>query len=147
MNTGGFDAKIARLSLYPYTIGLAASTIFERSAEPVTFSRCVGAMLTPGVSPNVTAKLPCRSPPISRPPLRTNFVQMIEARPAEARTHIVGLVDLPRFGVSGVFFHGSGLPYIGMPWTIACGFRARPGAKMITSYFARRSSFAARPAC
>ena len=42
---------------------------------------------------------------------------------------------LPMFGVSSVVFHGSGLPYIGMPVMI-CWPAPRPtGAKRITSYF------------
>ncbi len=47
---------------------------------------------------------------------------------------------LPRFGVSGVTFHGSGLPYIGMPLMIACGLPRTPGANTITSYLERRSA-------
>ena len=45
---------------------------------------------------------------------------------------------VPRFGVSGVFFHGIGLRHIGIPSMID---RAAPppGPKMITSYFALRS--------
>ena len=37
---------------------------------------------------------------------------------------------LPRFGVSGVVFHGSGLPHIGMPATIICGPRETGGKTM-----------------
>ena len=40
LNTGGFDAKIARLSEYPYRIGLAPSTIFDRTAvSDIAWSR------------------------------------------------------------------------------------------------------------
>src|SRR6185436_6608021 len=43
----------------------------------------------------------------------------------------------PRFGVSAVFFHGNGLPHIGMPLTIA--WVPRPtGGKMMTSNVALR---------
>src|ERR1017187_6316703 len=38
-------------------MGLAASTILERSAEPVTFRRVLLPMVTPGVKPKATAKL------------------------------------------------------------------------------------------
>ena len=48
---------------------------------------------------------------------------------------------LPMFGVSSVVFHGSGLPYIGMPVTTGCA--ARPtGGKIITSYLRSGASFA-----
>ena len=50
---------------------------------------------------------------------------------------------LPMFGVSGVVFHGSGLPHMGMPATMACGPPRPTGGKRITSYFARRSAVAA----
>ncbi len=46
----------------------------------------------------------------------------------------------PRLGVRSVFSHGSGLPHIGIP-LMTCCVEARPtGAKMITSYFDRRSA-------
>ena len=45
----------------------------------------------------------------------------------------------PRFGVSAVFFHGSGLPHIGMPLTMASGPRPT-GGKTIASNFALRSA-------
>ena len=43
----------------------------------------------------------------------------------------------PRLGVSGVFFHGSALPHIGMPLTIASVPRPT-GGKTMTSNFAPR---------
>src|SRR5579871_925462 len=49
---------------------------------------------------------------------------------------------LPRLGVSDVTFQGSGFPYIGIPLITDCGLRT-PGARMITSYLARRSGVAA----
>ena len=45
----------------------------------------------------------------------------------------------PRLGVSAVFFHGSGLPHIGIPLTMTSMLRPT-GGKMMTSNFALRSA-------
>ena len=104
---------------------------------PMTFSRCARrdrhARREAERAPRSSR---CPSTVISRPPLRTKSCRC--ATPVQPRPGRMSSVSsiLPRFGVSAVFFHGSGLPYIGMPLTIACGCRGRPGGKTMTSYFA-----------
>ena len=97
-------------------------------------------MATPGVKPKVTAKLVVSFAVISRPPCWTNFCRCSTPdQPRPGRMSSVSSV-LARFGVCCVTFQGRGLPYMGRPLTIACGLPPAPGAKMITSYFARRSA-------
>ena len=50
----------------------------------------------------------------------------------------------PRLGVSGVFFHGSGLPHIGMPFTIASVLRPTGGKTMTSNLACKSSSLATR---
>jgi hypothetical protein len=89
------------------------------------------------VNPNVTAKLVLSLAVMSSPPWRTNSCKRSRpVQPSPGRMSSVSSV-LPRFGVSGVTFHGSGFPYIGIPLTTACALRM-PGGKTMTSYLERR---------
>ncbi len=98
-------------------------------------------MLTPGLKPKVTAKFVVSLAVISRPPLRTKSCRFATpVQPSPGRMSSVSSV-LARFGVWGVTFHGSGLPNIGMPSTMLCGFPRPPGPKTMTSYLERRSLF------
>ena len=94
-------------------------------------------MPTPGVNPKVTAKLVLSLAVISSPPWRTNSCRRSRpVHPSPGRMSSVASV-FPRFGVSGVTFHGKGFPNIGNPLTTACALRM-PGAKTITSYLERK---------
>src|ERR1039457_3573961 len=92
-------------------MGLAASIILERSAEPVTFRFRAAEIETPGVKPKVTAKLVVSLAVIRRPPWRTNSWR--RSRPAQPRPGRMSSVSSvwARLGVSGVTFQGNGLPY------------------------------------
>src|SRR5580693_98540 len=76
------------------------------------------------------------------PPLATKFSRL--ATPSQPRPGRISSVEsvLPtRFGVSGVFFHGSGLPQaLGKPLMMAVGPEKNPtGGNRMTSYLAFRS--------
>ena len=50
--------------------------------------------------------------------------------------------SLPRFGVSGVVFHGSGFRHIGIPATICCAPRPTGGNTSTSHLEFRLASFA-----
>src|SRR5579883_388084 len=68
-------------------------------------------------------------------------LQTGHALPSEPRAYVVRRIVLARFGVSGVFFHGSGFPHaVGIPFTTALALEKNPtGGNKITSYFAFKS--------
>jgi hypothetical protein len=92
-------------------------------------------MLTPGAKPNATAKFAVSLAVISNPPLFTNSCKCsTPAQPRPGRMSSVSSV-FPKFGVSCVTFHSSGLPYIGILLTIVCGLPRTPGANTIAVVF------------
>src|ERR1700674_2102189 len=75
----------------------------------------------------------------STPPFCTKLCRCATpSQPSPGRMSSVESFLPTRFGVSGVFFHGSGLPQAaGRPFTIAVGDEEYPtGGKRMTSYFA-----------
>ena len=103
------------------------------------FSRWAGVIETPPAKPYCTAKSAVSSTAISKPPSLTNFCRL--AMPDQPIPGLMSSVSstVPRFGVISVFFHGMGLPNIGMPVMMAWP-AARPiGGKRITSNLERRA--------
>ena len=117
--------------------------VFERTTLPTMRSRWRAATESPGVKPVDTARSAVSITVMSRPPLRTNVLQVRDAGAAEARTHVVGLI----LGCRGSASRASSSTASGCP-TSACRRRCPagpppPGGKTMTSYFALRlASFA-----
>ena len=114
----------------------------ERSSDPTTSPRRAWLTLTPLVRPNCTAKSAVFSTPTSTPPRFTNVSRLATpCHPSPGRRSSV-CAQVPMFGVSGVFFHGSGFLHCGSPCTIACTLPPAGGNRM-TSYFAFSDAFLA----
>ena len=71
-----------------------ASTRFERSTAPVTFSRCAGVIETPGVKPNVHGEVRRVVHGDQHAAVAHELLQVGQPAPAQARADVVGRVDL-----------------------------------------------------
>src|SRR5580658_4138076 len=123
-------------------MGLALSTRRVPTTEPTIFIFWALPTLTPSARPMDSANREVSVAVRRTPPLATKFWRL--ATPSQPRPGRMSSVEsfLPtRFGVSGVVFHGSGLPQaLGRPLTIAVGLEKKPtGGKRMTSYLALRS--------
>src|SRR5271167_4781832 len=123
-------------------MGLAASTRRVPTTEPTIFIFCALLTLTPSARPMDRAKREVSVAVRRTPPFATKFWRL--ATPSQPRPGRMSSVESffpTRFGVSGVVFHGSGLPQaLGRPLMMAVGLEKKPtGGNRITSYLALRS--------
>src|SRR6202790_1777905 len=124
-------------------MGLAASTTRVPSTEPTIFIFCAVPTLTLSARPMESAKREGSVAVSSTPPLATKDCRCATpCHPARGRMSSVESFLPTRLGVSGVFFHGSGLPHaVAVPLMMAVEEELNPtGGKRITSYLELRSS-------
>src|SRR2546427_8961317 len=104
-------------------MGLPLSTSLVPTTEPTIFMRSEACALMPVTRPISVAKREVSVAVSSTPLFCTNACSL--ARPSQARPGRMSSVESffpTRFGVSGVFFHGSGFPQpMGMPLMMAVG--------------------------
>src|SRR5580700_11676582 len=123
-------------------MGLAASTSRVPTTEPTIFIFCALPTLTPSARPIERAKREVSVAVTRTPPFATKLWRLATpSQPRPGRMSSVESVLPTRLGVSGVFFHGSGLPQaLGRPLMTAVGLEKKPtGGNRMTSYLALRS--------
>src|SRR5580704_19388115 len=123
-------------------MGLPPSTSRVPTTEPTIFIFCAVPTLTPSARPMDSANREVSAAVRRTPPLATKdwrFLTPSQPRPGRMSSDESFLPT--RFGVSGVFFHGSGLPQaLGKPLMMAVGLEKKPtGGNRMTSYLALRS--------
>src|ERR1700716_559454 len=124
-------------------MGLAESTSRVARTEPTIFIFCAGLSVTLSARPVERANRDVSVAVRSTPPFVTKACKL--ATPCQPRPGRMSSVEsfLPtRFGVSGVFFHGRGLPQlIGMPLMMEVVEELKPtGGEKITAYFSLMSA-------
>src|SRR5258708_34503611 len=109
-------------------MGLAASTSRVPTTEPTIFIFWALPTLTPSARPMESAKREVSVAVRRTPPFATKFWRF--ATPSQPRPGRMSSVEsfLPtRFGVSGGFFHGAGLPQaLGRPLLMVAGPEQKP---------------------
>src|SRR5882757_3857259 len=118
-------------------MGLAASTTRAPRTEPTIFIFCAVPTLTLSAKPMESTKREVSVAVSNTPPWATNDWRCATpSQPSPGRISSVESFLPTRFGVSGVFFQGSGLPQpVAVPLIIAVEDELNPtGGKRITSY-------------
>src|SRR5580704_17929532 len=123
-------------------MGLRLSTSRAPTTEPTIFNFCALPTLTPSARPMDSAKREVSVAVRKTPPLATKDSRFpTPSQPRPGRMSSVESLLPTRFGLSGVFFHGSGFPQVlGRPLMTAVGLEKKPtGGNRMTSYLDRKS--------